>query len=86
MSYNDLLSSLEEDGESIVWKFCQISAHSGLLTPKDKDWNGSTYNVMVEWKNGEVMAEPLSIIATNNPITCAIYATDNGLLELDGWR
>ena len=32
MSYNDLLSSLEEDGENIVWKFKCISAHQGPLT------------------------------------------------------
>jgi hypothetical protein len=36
-----LLSSLEEDGENIVWKFKSISAHQGpLMLLKDKDWNG----------------------------------------------
>jgi hypothetical protein len=41
---------------------------------------------MVDWENGEITSEPLSIIAADDPVTCAIYAQDNGLLELDGWR
>ena len=86
MSYNDLLSSLEEDGENIVWKFKCISAHQGPLMPKDKDWNGSAYNVMVEWENGEITTEPLSIIAADDPVSCAIYARDNNLLDVDGWK
>jgi hypothetical protein len=31
-------------------------------------------------------AEPLSVIAKDDPITCAIYACDNNLLELEGWQ
>ena len=27
-----------------------------------------------------------SIIAANDPVTCAIYAKKNNLLELDGWK
>jgi hypothetical protein len=41
---------------------------------------------MIEWENGEVTAEPLSIIAKDDPITCAIYARDNNLLDQEGWR
>jgi hypothetical protein len=86
MSYNDLLSSPEEDGENIVWKFKCISAHQGPLMPKDKDWNGSAYNVIMEWENGEITTEPLSIIAADDPVSCAIYARDNNLLDVDGWQ
>jgi hypothetical protein len=33
MSYNDLLSSLEEDGETnTVWRFRRITGHQGPLT------------------------------------------------------
>jgi hypothetical protein len=86
MSYNDLLSSLKEDGENIVWKFKCISAHQGALMPKDKDWNGSVYNVIMEWENGEITAQPLSIIAADDPVSCAIYARDDNLLDVDGWK
>ena len=41
---------------------------------------------MIEWENGEVTAEPLSIIAKDDPVTCAIYARDNNLLDQEGWR
>ena len=40
----------------------------------------------MEWENGEITAEPLSIIAADDPITCATYAKDNGLLDTPGWK
>ena len=46
----------------------------------------SKYNVIVEWENGEITPEPLSIIAANNPVTCAIYAKENVLLDTPGWK
>ena len=30
--------------------------------------------------------EPLSIIAADDPVTCASYAKENDLLALEGWR
>ena len=86
LSYNDQLSHLEEDDENHVWKFKRITAHQGPLTPKDDDWNGSAYNVMIEWENGEITSELLSIIAADDPVSCALYVRDNGLLERDGWK
>lgn len=42
---------------------------------------------MIKWENREITAEPLSVIAANeDPVTCAIYTSDNNLLELEGWR
>ena len=40
----------------------------------------------MEWENGEVTSEPLSIIAADDPVTCALYAKDKGLLDTPGWR
>jgi hypothetical protein len=87
LSYSKLMDSLEsqEDGERNVWKFRQITGHQGPLLSYDKDYNGSLYNVMIEWKNGEITAEPLSVIVKDDPITCAVYARDNNLLQLEGW-
>jgi hypothetical protein len=42
--------------------------------------------VMVEWEDGSVTAEPLAIVAANDPISCAIYAKKNDLLEAPGWK
>jgi hypothetical protein len=86
VSYNDLLTHLEADDDNTVWKFKRITAHQGPLTPKDDGWNGSTYNVMIEWENGEITSEPLSIIAADDPVSCALYARDNNLLDNDGWK
>ncbi len=41
---------------------------------------------MIKWENGEVTSEHLAIIAADNLVTCAIYAKENGLLDLDGWK
>ena len=41
---------------------------------------------MIEWENGEITSEPLSVIAADDPVTCALYASDNNLLHLDGWK
>jgi hypothetical protein len=41
---------------------------------------------MIEWENGEITTEPLSVVAKDDPITCAIYARNNNLLELEGWQ
>ena len=40
----------------------------------------------VEWENGEITDEPLSVIAVDAPTACAIYAKKKGLLNKPGWR
>jgi hypothetical protein len=70
-----------------VWKFRCIISHEGPLTKqKDKSYNSSAYNVMIEWVNGETTTEPLSVIAIDDPITCAMYALENNLLDKPGWK
>ena len=89
LSYNEVLNHIEdvaEDGEPAVWKFRRISSHQGPLPSTDKMWKGSEYNVTVEWENGEITDEPLSTIAADDPVTCALYAKDNDLLETSGWK
>jgi hypothetical protein len=41
---------------------------------------------MVEWKNGDTTTERLSVIAANDPVTCAIYAKEHDLLDAEGWK
>jgi Reverse transcriptase (RNA-dependent DNA polymerase) len=87
MTYDQIISKIEHelDGD-VVWKFKRIVGHEGPFSSKHDNYKGSTYNVMVEWENGEISSEPLSIIAADDPVTCAIYARDNGLLKLPGWK
>ena len=56
------------------------------MLASDPDWKGSKYNVQVEWETGEITFEPLSIIAADDPVTCAAYAKENDLLALEGWH
>ena len=86
-SYNEILDFLEQQEEdTIEWKFKKITAHEGPLNPNHSNYNGSIYNVMIEWENGEITSEPLSIIGADDPVTCAIYARENNLLNKPGWK
>jgi hypothetical protein len=88
VTYNNIVNHIErqeggQDNDSI-WKFRQITAHEGPLVVGDKSHNGSAYNVLVEWETGKSTFEPLYIVAADDPVTCAIYAKENNLLELPG--
>ena len=91
-SYNQVLDFIERDNLDIendteqLYRFRRINAHQGPLHSTDRDYNGSTYNVLVEWETGETTYEPLDIIAKDDPVTCAEYAKRNDLLETPGWR
>ena len=86
VTYNQILQRLEkDDGELGEWKFKSITSHDGPLNQSSTKYNGSKWNVRVEWENGEITWEPLGIIAKSDPITCAIYAKENGLLDTPGW-
>ena len=40
---------------------------------------------MVELETGDVTEEPLSIIAKDDPVTCAAHAKEHNLLPLSEW-
>jgi hypothetical protein len=91
-TYNEILNHIEKDNNDLesdteqLFKFHRIAAHQGPLCSSDKDWKGSSYNVLVEWETGETMYEPLNTIAADDPVTCAEYAKENNLLDTDGWK
>jgi hypothetical protein len=87
ISYNEILSYLEaQEQDDLVWNFRRIVGHEGPLNKDHPDYNGSTYNIKIEWENGEITSEPLNVIAFDDPVTCAIYARENSLLNLPGWK
>ena len=88
IAYNEILDYIQKDDDDgeIVWKFRRITAHEGPLKPNHPNWKNSTWNVMIEWENGEITSEPLTVIAKDDPVTCALYAKENDLLHLDGWK
>ncbi len=88
LSYNEVMQHIEKanDDTHTLWKYKSISGHEGPLNKDHSSWKGDTYNVKVEWENGETSYEPLHTIAADDPVTCAVYAKDNGLLDTDGWK
>jgi hypothetical protein len=66
--------------------FKSILAHDGPLSVKDPKYKGSMYNILIEWDDAEPTWEPLNIIAKDDPVSCAMYAEANKLLDTKGWR
>ncbi|KAL7571369.1 hypothetical protein ACA910_007681 [Epithemia clementina (nom. ined.)] len=88
VSYNQLLEHIERSEQEAdgVFRFREITGHQGPLKPTDDGYRGSTYNVEVEWETGEKTYEPLATIAADDPVTCAVYAKKNHLLNKPGWK
>ena len=87
ISYNQVLNYLEKENQEdeSLYKLRAITDHHGPLKKNDPNNNGSLYNVMVEWETGEITEEPLSIIAQDDPVTCAAYAMKHNQLHLPIW-
>ena len=87
LSYNQLLEHLERhEQQPLLWELDKVIAHQGPLHQKDPNYQNSKYNVTVKWANGEITDEPLSVIALDAPVACAIYTKEKGLLNLPGWK
>ena len=80
-----MIALIEKDEQDLgLWKFKSITAHQGPLSKSDQAYKGSRFNVLVNWETGERTYEPLHVVAADDPVTCAIYEKENGLLEEDG--
>ena len=87
MTYADIINHIQHDESTdILWKFKAVLNHQGPLTSRDKNYKGSRYNVLVDWETGEKTWEPLDVIAKADPVCCALYAKDKGLLSEVGWK
>ncbi|KAL7570793.1 hypothetical protein ACA910_014422 [Epithemia clementina (nom. ined.)] len=91
ITYNELIDYIQKEEDRTLdheqlFKFTRIIGHQGPLNQDDPHYKGSNYNVLVEWDTGETTYEPLSIIAMDDPVTCAVYAKENNLLDERGWR
>jgi len=81
LSYNEVVDHFachNNDSPNTVWKFRRIIGHEGPLEPHHPNYKGSWFNVMMEWEADEVTPD--------DPVTCAIYAQGNNLLDVDGWK
>jgi hypothetical protein len=82
-AYNELSNIIEDqhekelhEPESTTWSFRSINDHEGPFTLSHCGYKGSSYNVLVHWEDGSETFEPLSVIAKEDPLTCALYAKD----------
>jgi len=92
MAYNDIVDCVEKDSTwDGIWTFEKILNHQ-KVKPGDKNHRGSGTNCLVLWSTGEQTWEPLynrtgkSGLWIDDPVTVAIYARDNGLLDEPGWK
>jgi hypothetical protein len=58
-----------------------ILGHQGPLLSSHKDYNGSPYNLLIEWENGETTYEPLDQIMQDDPTACLVYAKKHKLFS-----
>ena len=92
ISYNELseyIAQQEESqaaGQASTWVFKDILSHEGPLKQSHPSYKGSSYNVLVEWGEGSETWEPLNMMAKDDPVTLALYAKKNNLLNTPGWK
>ena len=92
VAYNDIVDFIEQDQTwDGIWKFREIQSHAGPFKPSDKEYRGSRYNLLIEWESGEITWEPLTTadktgVYDTDPVTVAIYAFKNQLLDTPGWK
>ena len=60
--------------------------NKGPYTSSDPEYNGCSYNLLIEWETGKQTWEPLSNIIASDPYTCAVYAKEHNLLNTPGWK
>jgi hypothetical protein len=92
LTYHELISLIGDQYDDHhsnpdkLWTFKGIIGHEGPLSPRDSNYKGSSFNVLVQWEDGSVTSEPLDIFAKDDPVTCADYAKKNNLLDTPGWK
>ena len=59
-TYNELLDHINnsEEDDLIEWKFKEITAHEGPLPRSHPNYNGSPYNLTIEWETGRSPMNP----------------------------
>ena len=83
-----LSDSAKTEISNKVWIFLgHIMFLIGIVSPTTRakiSLNASPY-VQVECETGEITFELVSVIAADDPVTCAAYAKEHDLLAAEGW-
>ena len=91
ISYGELSQLIEdmverESDPDHHYAYKGIIAHQGPLQSSHNNYKGSRYNVLILWEDGSETYEPLDIFKKDDPLECARYAEENGLLDTPGWK
>ena len=92
MLYNELSDLCEcQDQDELddperLYTYKEILEHKGPIKPDDEEYKGCSWNVKVQWDDGTRTWEPLSVIGKDDPAGVALYAKNNNLLHLPGWK
>jgi hypothetical protein len=92
LTYNEILDYVErEENEVQMTRSNFLSFGASLLIKvlcvhltKITRAQHSMCNVFVEWETGETTYEPLDLIASDDPVTCAEYGKKHNLLDIPG--
>jgi len=93
LTYNEILDYMSKSLDDPVdmanpdaqFQFREILGHESV-TPSHPRWQGCRTNVLVHWCDGTKSYQPLNVIGADDPVTCAIYAAKNDLLQTTGWK
>ncbi|WP_371068099.1 hypothetical protein, partial [Salmonella enterica] len=64
----------------------RILSHHGPYKASDPEYKGSKWNLKIEWEDGTITFEPLTIMIKDDPAGCAKYGKENDMLEEEGWK
>ena len=86
ISYNQILHHIQNQDhrDQIEWRFKLVVSCEEPFRLSYPDFNGSLYNVMIEWENGDITSETLTVIVTDDPVSFAPHAKEFILLENPG--
>jgi hypothetical protein len=91
VAYNELSDLIEKRNQeeqeygNAGWVFKSIMGHEGPISSSCHDYKGSLYNVKVLWEDNSETYEPLVFeMIKDDPVSCALYAKENDLLETPG--
>jgi hypothetical protein len=92
IAYNELSDLIEkrnqeeEEYGNAGWAFKAITGHVGPISSSHQDYKGSSYNIKVLWEDNSETFEPLVEMIKDDPVSCAVYAKENDLLDTPGWK
>ena len=92
IAYNELSDIIveqqaaQEEGRSDLHSFKKILDYQGPFKQHDPKYKGSTWNILVNWKDGTQTWEPLNIIGKLDPVTMAKFEMEHDVLNKPGWH